>query len=70
VAQKQVARKQQKGLSLYFRETLGELRKVSWPSKKEAIALTKVVILVMFIMAIFLGSLDTLFFQFFLGIFG
>ena len=42
----------------YFQETIGELRKVSWPTRKEAIRLTEVVILVIFIMAIFFGGLD------------
>ena len=48
-----------------FRETMGELRKVSWPTRQEAIALTQVVIVVMIIMAIILGTLDWAFFRFF-----
>jgi preprotein translocase subunit SecE len=42
----------------FFRETIGELRKVSWPSRAEAIRLTQIVIIVIAIMAIILGGLD------------
>ncbi len=31
----------------YFRETLGELRKVNWPTPKEAWHLTRIVLLVL-----------------------
>jgi preprotein translocase subunit SecE len=49
----------------YFQETIGELRKVSWPTRKEAIRLTQIVIIVIFAMAIFLGGLDYLYTQIF-----
>jgi len=39
----------------YFRETRGELRKVTWPTREEAWRLTLVVIGVSAAMAIFLG---------------
>jgi preprotein translocase subunit SecE len=42
----------------YFDETIGELRKVSWPTRKEAINLTIVVLVVMFAMSGLLGVLD------------
>lgn len=42
----------------FFQETIGELRKVSWPTRREAIRLTEVVIIVIFVMAIFFGGLD------------
>jgi preprotein translocase subunit SecE len=42
----------------YFEETFGELRKVSWPTRKEAVNLTIVVIIVMFSMSGLLGILD------------
>jgi preprotein translocase subunit SecE len=42
----------------FFAETIGELRKVSWPSRQEAIRLTEIVLLVIFVMALFLGGLD------------
>ena len=45
----------------WWRETVGELRKVSWPSRKDAWRLTYIVIIVMALTALFLGSLDFLF---------
>jgi preprotein translocase subunit SecE len=48
-----------------FRETIAELRKVSWPTRQEALALTRIVLIVMVIMAAILGSLDWAFFRFF-----
>ena len=59
------ARKQQNAIQRFFRETMGELRKVSWPTREEAINLTKVVLVVMVITGAFLGALDFLFLQIF-----
>jgi preprotein translocase subunit SecE len=42
----------------YFRETIGELRKVSWPTRREALQLTGLVIVVMIIVGIILGMTD------------
>jgi preprotein translocase subunit SecE len=42
----------------FFQETVGELRRVSWPTRQEAIRLTEIVIIVIFIMAAILGGLD------------
>ncbi len=42
----------------FFQETVGELRKVSWPTRQEAIRLTEIVLIVIGIMAVFLGGLD------------
>jgi preprotein translocase subunit SecE len=42
----------------YFRETMGELRKVHWPTWPEARTLTTVVLLVMLAVALFLGLFD------------
>jgi preprotein translocase subunit SecE len=42
----------------FVKETIGELRKVSWPSRQEAIRLTQIVIIVIVAMAIILGGLD------------
>lgn len=39
----------------YFRETRGELRKVTWPTREEAWRLTLIVLGVTAAMAIFLG---------------
>ena len=57
--------KQKRGIGKFISETRGELRKVSWPTRREAINLTVVVILIMVIMALFLGGLDVAFFRFF-----
>ena len=45
-------------LTRWWRETMGELRKVSWPTPKEAIGLTKVVVVVMILMSAILGLFD------------
>jgi preprotein translocase subunit SecE len=42
----------------YFRETIGELRKVSWPSRREAMQLTGLVIIVMIFVGVILGVTD------------
>jgi preprotein translocase subunit SecE len=42
----------------WWRETLGELHKVAWPTPQEAWRLTKVVIVVMLLMSAILGLLD------------
>ena len=55
----------------YFRETRIELGKVSWPTRREALNLTAVVLVVTTVMAIFLGSLDyvfTLLFELIIGV--
>jgi preprotein translocase subunit SecE len=62
---KQAVSKQPRGLRRFYRDTMGELRKVSWPTRREAISLTWVVVIVMAVMSIFLGTLDFLFFRFF-----
>jgi len=45
----------------YLRETLGELRKVHWPTRTDVRNLTTVVLAATFIMAAFLGLFDFLF---------
>jgi preprotein translocase subunit SecE len=47
----------------FWRETVGELRKVTWPTPPEAWKMTKLVMLVMVLMAAVLGLLDFLFSQ-------
>ena len=42
----------------FFRETIGELRKVSWPTQREAMQLTGLVIVVMLVIGIILGLTD------------
>ena len=45
----------------FWRETIGELRKVTWPTPPEAWALTKVVLIVTVIMSLILGLMDFVF---------
>lgn len=45
-------------IQLFFRETTGELRKVTWPTWPEARQLTIIVLVVMFIMGLLLGVTD------------
>jgi preprotein translocase subunit SecE len=56
---------QPRGIRKFYRETAAELRKVSWPTRSEAINLTRVVLIVIFFMGAFLGILDYLFTQLF-----
>jgi preprotein translocase subunit SecE len=49
----------------YYRETVGELKKVVWPTREEALRLTWIVLVVITIMAIILGTADYLFSQLF-----
>lgn len=48
----------------FWRETVGELRKVTWPTAPEAWKMTKLVMLIMVLMATILGVLDYLFSRF------
>jgi preprotein translocase subunit SecE len=45
-------------LAKWWRETIGELHKVNWPSRKEALRLTGIVLIVMAAMGAILGILD------------
>lgn len=45
----------------YLRETWAELKKVRWPTRKEAVNLTTIVLAVTFGMAVVLGLMDFLF---------
>jgi len=51
-------KKKPNAIQLFFRETSGELRKVSWPTWTEARQLTWLVILVMVFVGIILGLTD------------
>ena len=55
MAAKKESKKQQNAIQRFARETVGELRKVSWPTRQEAWQMTLVVLVVLFFMAIFLG---------------
>ena len=62
--------KQDNRLVRYFKETRAELRKVHWPSRREARNLTVIVLAVTVAMAAFLGLLDTFFAWIAGGVFG
>ena len=51
--------KHENRIQRFFRETTGELRRVSWPTWPEARNLTVIVIVVLVIMAIFLWLVDS-----------
>jgi preprotein translocase subunit SecE len=42
----------------FFREVRVELKKVTWPSRKETIASTSVVLITVFLVAFYLGIVD------------
>ncbi len=44
----------------FLSEVKSEVKKVTWPSRKEALGGTAVVLLVVFFMALFLGLVDLL----------
>lgn len=50
--------KKQSAISRYFRETTGELKKVSWPTWPEARQMTYIVIVVMVVMGLYLALVD------------
>ena len=61
MAKAQQAVKEPNAIVRYYRETVGELRKVVWPSWPEARNLTGIVLLVITVLALFLGLFDYLF---------
>ena len=61
MAKKKVTRKQPNAVQRLYRETVGELRKVTWPTSQEARNLTGIVLLVIITMSFLLGMLDFLF---------
>ncbi len=52
--------KKQNAIQRFTRETTGELRKVSWPSRKEATHLTGIVIVTMVFMGAFLSMVSAI----------
>ena len=61
---KSTERRQPNKIQRYFRETIGELRKVNWPTRQEATNLTIIVLIVTFSMSIVLGFLDFIYSRF------
>ncbi|WP_374685730.1 preprotein translocase subunit SecE [Promineifilum sp.] len=52
---------QENPIGRYLRETRGELRKVTWPTREEAWRLTAIVLGVTAAFAVFLWAMDALF---------
>jgi preprotein translocase subunit SecE len=52
------------GIRGYFEDVRGELEKVSWPTREEAIRLTRIVIITLFLSAITMGGISFLFQQY------
>ncbi len=64
MAKAQVAkRKRGNPVSRYLRETSAELKKVTWPTRPDALRLTGLVLVVVFISSAVLGLLDYVFAQ-------
>ncbi|MCX6056484.1 MAG: preprotein translocase subunit SecE [Chloroflexi bacterium] len=61
MAEKNEKVKKENRIKRWWRETIGELRKVHWPTPQEAWRLTKIVIVVIVVMGALLGGLDFLF---------
>jgi preprotein translocase subunit SecE len=47
----------------FFKDSIGELRKVVWPSRDDVISSTKVVIISTIMIALFLGGVDWVIYQ-------
>ena len=52
-------REKYEGALQFLREVKTELKKVTWPSRKDTVAATAVVLVAVFIIAIFLGIVDS-----------
>jgi preprotein translocase subunit SecE len=56
--ERNLTEKKSNPIAHFYRETVGELRKVSWPTRDEAMNLTMIVVVVLVAMAAFLGLID------------
>jgi len=45
-------------LSQYLKDSKGEMKKVTWPSRKATVGLTWVVLLTVFVISLYLGIVD------------
>ncbi len=57
-------------ISLFYRQVLAELRKVIWPTRKELITYTTVVIVFVLVVIAYVTGLDYVFSKAILAIFG
>jgi len=60
-AKKAKKAKKENAIIRYFKETWVELKKVNWPTRREALNLTLIVLAVTTFMALFLGVIDLFF---------
>ncbi len=58
---KEVKERKENFFQKWWRETLGELRKVTWPTREDAYRLTKIVLIVVVAMSVLLGVMDFIF---------
>ena len=58
MAGKDVKSKRENRIQRFIRETMGELRRVTWPTWLESRNLTVIVIIVLVVMALFLWLVD------------
>ena len=64
MAKAQIARRKRGNpLTRYLRETVAELKKVTWPARPDALRLTGLGLVVVIISSLVLGSLDYIFAQ-------
>jgi preprotein translocase subunit SecE len=62
LAKAQIARRRRGNpLTRYLRETSAELKKVTWPVRRDALQLTGLVLIVVILSSLVLGSLDFIF---------
>jgi len=52
-------REKYEGVKQFLREVKTELKKVTWPSRKDTLSGTAVVLVAVFIIALFLGVVDS-----------
>jgi preprotein translocase subunit SecE len=60
LAEKDKKGKAPNAIQLFVRETVGELRKVTWPTRPEAMRLTGLVLLVMVVVGALLALVESL----------
>ena len=57
-ATKKANRKPRRGIGRFFKDIIGELKKVTWPSGKQLLITTGAVLAFIFIMAVIVGIFD------------
>ncbi len=63
-------RRDRVGVAQFLREVRGELRRVNWPSRKEVMSYSLVVLVAVSLITLYIFLLDQAFGQFVLWIFG